>query len=83
MIPPNPGVLSSFGLLVADREYELVKALPMNLAQFDAARFAAACAALADEARAALVGATVSAGDVDLVSIAARRLIRSRALGSR
>ena len=75
MIPPNPGVLSSFGLLVADREYELVKAAPMQLAKFDGARLAAAYAALADEARAALLGATVVASDIGIVRQADLRYV--------
>lgn len=40
MIPPNPGVLSSFGLLIADQEQELVQALPrpMQTAELDEIR---------------------------------------------
>jgi N-methylhydantoinase A len=58
LIPPNPGVLSSFGLLIADHEQELVRSLPgrMTTISLDAVR------RVFDELTDAAVGVLASEG---------------------
>ncbi|MCA3261719.1 MAG: hydantoinase/oxoprolinase family protein [Telmatospirillum sp.] len=54
LVPPSPGVLSAFGLLVAENEYEFVRSYPSELDVLDASTLKAKMDALEQEARAAL-----------------------------
>ncbi|HTZ38313.1 MAG TPA: hydantoinase/oxoprolinase family protein [Stellaceae bacterium] len=55
LIPRHPGVLSAVGLLIADHEQELVKALPRAMETVDLDEVSTAFAALGDTAIATLV----------------------------
>jgi N-methylhydantoinase A len=54
LVPPHSGVLSACGLLVADHEHEQVRAWPGSLRQLDPGGVGVACAALREQAVAAL-----------------------------
>jgi N-methylhydantoinase A len=56
LVPPSPGVLSAFGLLVAENEYEFVRSCPGELDALDATALKAKMLELEREARAALAG---------------------------
>jgi N-methylhydantoinase A len=56
LVPPSPGVLSAFGLLVAENEYEFVRSCPGELDALDATALNAKMLELEREARAALAG---------------------------
>jgi N-methylhydantoinase A len=64
LVPPHPGVLSAYGLLVSDHEQELVRSYPGPVREIDPAALGRSFEELAGQARNALVAEGFSSGEI-------------------
>jgi N-methylhydantoinase A len=76
LVPPNPGNVSAFGLLVSDIKRDLVRTFVRGEHQLDAEELGAAWGALEAEGEAVLLAEGVEAGRIRL-----RRIVDARYLG--
>ena len=70
LIPPNPGVLSSYGLLVADNTHELVRSFPGLIDELRMEDIQAVYSDLSDEAVGALVAEGFERNKIDVQRLA-------------
>ena len=75
IVPPHSGVLSAYGLLVADHEQERVRAMPRALAGLDPAEIVAAFAALQAAATSALTAEGFAAARITIRRFADLRYV--------
>ena len=75
LIPPNSGVLSAHGLLVADHEQELVKSFPGRMSELSPAGFQQAYAVLIKAAVDALQSEGFARGEIEIYRYADLRYV--------
>jgi 5-oxoprolinase (ATP-hydrolysing) len=64
MVPPDPGVGSAAGLLLAPRAFEVSRSFPGRLDEFDWARLSGLCSELENQARELVLAAGADPGQV-------------------